>query len=68
VCKLTLLRFFRLHFILPFVILVFVLLHIIFLHEQGSSNPGGTKSFKKTFRQLQRIVDFFFFLLLGLYY
>lgn len=45
-------------------ILVFVLLHIIFLHDQGSSNPGGTKSFKKTFSQLQRIIDFFFFFII----
>merc|ERR1712098_407313 len=60
VCKLTLLRFFRLHFILPFIILVFVILHIIFLHDQGSSNPGGTKSTKKAFNQFQRIVDFLF--------
>jgi len=64
VCKLTLLRFFRLHFILPFIILVFVVLHIIFLHDQGSSNPGGTKSTKKAFNQFQSIVDFFFFFLI----
>jgi len=66
VCKLTLLRFFSIHFILPFVILVFVILHIIFLHDQGSSNPGGTKSPKKAFGQFQRIVDFFFFFLISI--
>jgi quinol-cytochrome oxidoreductase complex cytochrome b subunit len=33
----TLVRFFVLHFILPFVILGLVVLHIYFLHERGSS-------------------------------
>jgi len=41
-----------------------VVLHIIFLHDQGSSNPGGTKSTKKAFNQFQSIVDFFFFFLI----
>jgi len=66
VCKLTLLRFFSLHFILPFVLLVFVLLHIIFLHSQGSSNPGGVKSTKTSFGYVQRGTDFFFFFIFSL--
>nr|UTN43101.1 cytochrome b [Oxylipeurus chiniri] len=37
----TLVRFFVLHYILPFVILVMVLIHLIFLHSSGSSNPLG---------------------------
>ncbi|KAH9518907.1 hypothetical protein Btru_008637 [Bulinus truncatus] len=37
----TLTRFFRLHFILPFVILVLSILHLLFLHEKGSTNPLG---------------------------
>lgn len=41
-----------------------MVLHIIFLHDQGSSNPGGTKSTKKAFNQFQSIVDFFFFFLI----
>nr|AXR86023.1 cytochrome b [Gonatocerus sp. ZCS-2018] len=41
----TLNRFFSLHFILPFVILFLVILHLLFLHEKGSSNPMGIKSY-----------------------
>ena len=64
VCKLTLLRFFTLHFILPFVLLIFVLLHIIFLHSEGSSNPLGTKPIKRIFRNVQLYSDFIFILIL----
>jgi len=35
----TLVRFFSLHFLLPFVILALVLIHIFFLHHVKSSNP-----------------------------
>ena len=35
----TLIRFYSLHYLLPFVLLIFVLLHLILLHEHGSSNP-----------------------------
>jgi len=34
----TLIRFFSLHFIVPFIILFIVLVHLIFLHKRGSSN------------------------------
>nr|QHQ98507.1 cytochrome b [Coleolaelaps cf. liui XFX-2019] len=37
----TLIRFFSLHFILPFIIIILVLSHIIFLHSSGSNNPMG---------------------------
>nr|QNT17922.1 cytochrome b [Pedicinus badii] len=37
----TLLRFFSVHFILPFVIFVMVVAHLLFLHVNGSSNPLG---------------------------
>nr|AGI04234.2 cytochrome b [Pediculus schaeffi] len=37
----TLERLFTLHFLLPFILLIFVLIHIIFLHQEGSSNPLG---------------------------
>jgi len=37
----TLNRFFSLHFIIPFVIAALSALHLIFLHEQGSTNPLG---------------------------
>ena len=37
----TLNRFFSLHYLLPFILLSIVLLHVIFLHDNGSSNPLG---------------------------
>jgi quinol-cytochrome oxidoreductase complex cytochrome b subunit len=37
----TLNKFYSLHYLMPFVILALVMLHIIFLHENGSSNPLG---------------------------
>lgn len=40
----TLTRFFRFHFILPFLIIAIVIIHLILLHETGSRNPLGTKS------------------------
>ena len=40
----TLSRFFRLHFILPFIIRAIVIIHLIFLHETGSRNPMGIRS------------------------
>uniref|UniRef100_A0AAU6PBE3 Cytochrome b n=1 Tax=Amblyseiulella paraheveae TaxID=3049516 RepID=A0AAU6PBE3_9ACAR len=44
ISKSTLTRFFSLHFLLPFIMLLMMMLHIIYLHEQGSSNPLGVKS------------------------
>lgn len=40
----TLSRFFRLHFVLPFIIAALVIVHLIFLHQTGSNNPIGTNS------------------------
>nr|YP_009673889.1 cytochrome b [Amblyomma javanense]QDC21277.1 cytochrome b [Amblyomma javanense] len=37
----TLIRFFSLHFILPFILMFMMLIHIMLLHEKGSSNPLG---------------------------
>nr|YP_011017340.1 cytochrome b [Amblyomma naponense]WQF69003.1 cytochrome b [Amblyomma naponense] len=37
----TLIRFFSLHFILPFILAMMALIHIMLLHEKGSSNPIG---------------------------
>nr|ABA19090.1 cytochrome b [Amblyomma americanum]UYB77897.1 cytochrome b [Amblyomma americanum] len=37
----TLIRFFSLHFILPFLLLSMSITHIILIHEKGSSNPLG---------------------------
>ena len=40
----TLIRFFSLHFITPFIILACTLIHLIALHSTGSSNPLGLSS------------------------
>nr|YP_006234429.1 cytochrome b [Robertsicus elaphensis]AET63076.1 cytochrome b [Robertsicus elaphensis] len=37
----TLIRFFSLHFIFPFMLLIMMMIHIILIHEKGSSNPLG---------------------------
>lgn len=37
----TLNRFFSLHFIVPMLVIALVLVHLIFLHNNGSSNPLG---------------------------
>ena len=40
----TIVRFFSLHYLLPFVIFFLVFLHLMFLHRRGSGRPkGGTK-------------------------
>ena len=57
----TLNRFFRLHFVLPFVILALVATHILFLHNETSSNPLGlsTKNEKISFHPYYSIKDTF---------
>lgn len=40
----TLSRFFRLHFILPFIIAILTIIHLFFLHITGSRNPLGLNS------------------------
>nr|YP_009429112.1 cytochrome b [Rhipicephalus turanicus]ASW20722.1 cytochrome b [Rhipicephalus turanicus] len=37
----TLIRFFTLHFLLPFILLLLTVVHITLIHEKGSSNPLG---------------------------
>jgi len=39
----TLNRFFRFHFLIPFIILGVVIIHLLFLHQTGSNNPLGLK-------------------------
>ena len=41
VCNNTLVRFYALHFILPFLMVVLVIIHLYFLHQTGSRNPLG---------------------------
>nr|ANH54443.1 cytochrome b [Cycloneda sanguinea] len=40
----TLNRFYSLHFIMPFIISAMIMIHLLFLHNNGSSNPLGTNS------------------------
>nr|WHM50491.1 cytochrome b [Helicostoa sinensis] len=40
----TLMRFFTLHFLIPFVIAALTMMHLLFLHETGSNNPLGLNS------------------------
>nr|AWN56243.1 cytochrome b [Eriopis connexa] len=40
----TLTRFYSFHFLLPFIVSAFVMIHLLFLHNNGSSNPLGTNS------------------------
>ena len=44
----TLTRFFRFHFLFPFLIAAASIVHILFLHQTGSNNPLGTS------RQLEK--------------
>ena len=37
----TLRRFFRLHFLIPFLVLSVIIIHLITLHDKGSSSPLG---------------------------
>ena len=39
----TLLRFFSLHYLLPFILLGMVIVHLFLLHIKGSTNPCGTE-------------------------
>nr|APH08701.1 cytochrome b [Pygmaeconus traillii] len=40
----TLVRFYAIHFLLPFVIAALAVIHLLFLHETGSNNPMGLNS------------------------
>jgi ubiquinol-cytochrome c reductase cytochrome b subunit len=66
----TLTRFFRFHYLFPFLILILVVFHLVFLHEQKSSNPLGIQIrcdkipfhpyfFRKDL--IRRVLFFFFF-------
>jgi len=42
ISRITLTRFFAIHFLIPFIITVIRCIHLIFLHQTGSTNPIGT--------------------------
>lgn len=63
----TLVRFFALHYLLPFVVLGVVIIHLLFLHQSGSSNPLGVRrnSYKLSFHSFfsfKDLVGFIFFI------
>jgi len=62
----TLMRFFVIHYLLPFIILALVLVHILILHTEGSSNPLNfdKKNEKITFYPYFYFKDFFGLLIL----
>lgn len=61
----TLVRFFALHYLLPFVIVFIVVLHVFFLHSDGSSNPLGlsSNSYKVRFHYYHSLGDILGFIL-----
>ena len=61
VANATLNRFFRFHFIAPFLVLVLVMGHLLFLHTEISSNPLGlsAKNEKISFHPYYSIKDIF---------
>ena len=59
----TLIRFFSLHYLLPFILLALVGIHIIILHESGSNNPLGSP-----LNWVDRVTFSPFFFLKDLYY
>ena len=61
----TLVKFFSLHYFLPFVILGLVFVHILLLHENGSNNPLGyfLKSDCTTFFPYYFVKDLFGFVI-----
>lgn len=60
----TLVRFFALHYLLPFVVTALVVLHIFFLHSNGSNNPLGFSSitYKVPFHYSYSVKDSLYFL------
>lgn len=61
----TLVRFFALHFLLPFLVAALVVVHLLFLHEDGSGIPLGLNAdmYRVEFHPYYRLRD-----LLGLGY
>lgn len=59
----TLIRFFALHYLLPFIVTILVILHIFFLHAEGSSNPLGvsSSSYKVPFHYSYSVKDLLYF-------
>lgn len=68
----TLIRFFALHYLLPFIITAMVIIHLFYLHQTGRSNPLGvsSNSYKVAFHSFfsfKDIVGFVLFFLVFIY-
>jgi ubiquinol-cytochrome c reductase cytochrome b subunit len=63
----TLVRFFALHYLIPFIVLALVILHIFYLHSEGRSNPLGisSSSYKVYFHSFFSTKDFLGFIVFG---
>ncbi len=61
----TLIRFYSLHYLLPFIVSAVVLIHMVSLHEHGSNNPLGISSNidKIYFHPYFTVKDLYFFIL-----
>jgi len=66
----TLMRFFVIHYLLPFIILACVMLHLLLLHVPGSSNPLSfdKKNEKITFFPYFYFKDFFSLIVLLIFF
>lgn len=55
----TLIRFFALHYLLPFIITATVVIHLFYLHQSGRSNPLGisSNSYKVAFHSFYSFKD-----------
>ena len=60
----TLVRFFALHYLFPFIVVGLVVLHIFFLHSTGSRNPIGInrRVYKVPFHYSYRVKDTLYFI------
>ena len=60
----TLVRFYALHYLLPFVVSGLVVLHIFYLHSAGRRNPLGvnSRSYKVSFHYIYSVKDSLYFL------
>ena len=63
----TLVRFFALHYLMPFVVLALVVLHIFYLHSNGRRNPLGiSRATRKVyFHSFFSTKDFLGFVIFG---
>lgn len=66
----TLTRFFRLHFILPFILAALSIIHLFFLHRTGSSNLLGVRRNldKTSFHPYFSIIDFMGFIIFMVFF